>query len=89
MLQLFMSTGASIRPLLAFIGIGAAMKSLNGLIGVLRETATLATTTVREKSIALVQGDISPALLAVGVIIGFNADNSLYEVDDPVAFLHR
>jgi putative OPT family oligopeptide transporter len=73
MLQLFMSTGASIKPLLAFIGVGAAMKLLNGLLGVLRETAVLWTETVKGKSLALVSGDISPALLAVGVIIGFNA----------------
>src|SRR5688572_513186 len=56
MLQLFMSTGASIKPLLAFIGVGAAMKLLNGLLGVLRETAVLATGTVKGKSLTLVSG---------------------------------
>jgi len=73
MLQLFMSKGASITPLLAFIGVGAVMKALNGMLGTLRESAVLATATVKGRSLALVQGDISPALLAVGVIIGFNA----------------
>ncbi|MCB9881466.1 MAG: oligopeptide transporter, OPT family [Planctomycetes bacterium] len=73
MLQLFMNKGASIKPLLAFVGVGAGMKVLNGLLGIFRETATLVNVTVRGRTLPLVQGDISPALLAVGVIIGTNA----------------
>lgn len=73
MLQLFMSKGASIKPLLAFIGVGALMKALCSLLGVLRETAVLVSTEVKSRSIGLLEGEISPALLAVGVIIGFNA----------------
>jgi len=77
MLQLFARKGASLRPLVLFGAVGAAMKALTGLFGLVSETASLASVkgTIKgtEKRILGVDSDISLALVAVGVIIGFNA----------------
>lgn len=79
MLQLFARKGASIAPLIAFTVVGAVLKALTGLLGVVKETATLFTMqavlpkTGQKKNIFSLDSDISLALVAVGVIIGFNA----------------
>jgi len=79
MLQLFARKGASIKPLVVFTILGALMKALTGLLGVVKETASLATAKSalpgagESKRVFAVESDISLALLAVGVIIGFNA----------------
>ena len=79
MLQFFERKGSGgIWPLIKFTIIGATMKLLNGLVGIVPEDASLyeykkMLSSGKETTVFSVASYISLALIAVGVIIGFNA----------------
>ena len=79
MLQMFKNNPSGIWSLVKFSLIGVIVKVMNGILGIVPDTAVLKefSRTVdggKEKTVVMsVVSDISLAMVAVGVIIGFNA----------------
>lgn len=78
MLQFFKEKSSGIGTLVKFTAIGAVMKLLNGLVGIVPEEANLyeykkMLANGKEATVFSVASYISVAMVAVGVIIGFNA----------------
>lgn len=78
MLQFFKEKSSGIGTLVKFTAIGVAMKLLNGVVGIVPEEAGLykykkMLASGKETVVFSVDSYISVAIVAVGVVIGFNA----------------